>query len=231
MSNYRIINNIRIYGFNSKKDFLNHIKAKKKILIAMNAEKIMNNNIELKKIINNNIGYPDGVGAVLALKQKGLIAPKIAGSIFWLDIIEKFVDDKKFYFIGSKNQVIQKTILKLKEKYKNIKITGYRDGFFKDEDINKIIEDFKILKPDIIFVAQGSPKQEFIMNELFKSYPAIYMGLGGSFDIFSNYKKKTPKIFITLYLEWFYRLIKEPYRIKRNVVLFKFLFFLLIKKI
>lgn len=211
-----------VYAFQSKQELLKLINKRHQILVAINAEKLNNNNIILTQIINQNIGYPDGIGAVWALKRKGLKSIKIAGAEFWLDIIVEFLETKTFYFIGSTQEVIEKTITKLKQEFPNIKIQGYRNGFFNEEDKEVLIRDFKRLKPDIIFVAQGSPRQELLMNYFLKQYPSLYMGLGGSFDVYCGNKKRAPKIFIDLGLEWFYRLIKEPTRIKRQLNLLKF---------
>ena len=220
--NSRFINNKRIYAFKSKNDFLNYIKGKKNILVALNAEKLNTRDEYLTEIINSNIGYPDGVGAVLALRRKGLDSTKIAGAEFWLDIIERYQYDKSFYLIGSSEEVINKTITKLKMDFPKIDIKGYRNGFLKDGDKEILLDNFETLKPDIIFVAQGSPRQEILMNFLLKKYPALYMGLGGSFDVYSGLKKRAPKVFIKLGLEWLYRLLKEPTRFRRQINLFKF---------
>ena len=64
------------------------------------------------------------------------------------------------------------------------------------------------------------------MDELINIYPALYMGLGGSFDIYGGDKKRAPKFFLKLELEWFYRLLKEPTRVSRQIALFKFLIFI-----
>jgi len=224
--NYTIIKDYKINAFSSKNIFLESIKDCKKILIAMNAEKIMKNDERLKKIINNNIGYTDGFGAVLALKAKGLKAIKLPGSELWLDIIHKFEKTKTFYFIGSTEKVIKNTINKLKKEYPHIEIVGYRDGFLKENDKEKLMLELKKLKPDVVFVAQGSPRQEFLMDELITYHPALYMGLGGSFDIYGGDKKRAPKLFLNLELEWFYRLLKEPTRLGRQFALIKFLIFI-----
>ncbi|BCD62079.1 UDP-N-acetyl-D-mannosaminouronate:lipid I N-acetyl-D-mannosaminouronosyltransferase [Nitratiruptor sp. YY08-26] len=226
----KYVNGYKIYAFKNKNEILNFINNKKALLIAMNAEKILKNDIKLKRIVNKHIGYSDGIGAVLALKQKGLTAKKIAGSELWLNIISKYHKNKTFYLIGSTDEVIERTVIKLKKNYPNIKILGYRNGYLKDGDKDKLIKTLQYSKPDIIFVAQGSPKQEYLMDELFKIYPALYMGLGGSFDVYSGLKKRAPKIFLNAHLEWLYRLIKEPTRIKRQVKLIKFIIFLLFKK-
>ena len=224
--NYTIIRNYKINAFTSKNIFLENIKDSKKILIAMNAEKIMKKDEKLKNIINNNIAYSDGFGAVLALRAKGLKTVKLPGSELWLDIIQRFGGSKTFYFIGSTNSVIESTVKKLKREFPHIKIIGYQDGFFKDNDKEKLIEKLKTLKPNVVFVAQGSPRQEFLMDELISHHKALYMGLGGSFDIYGGKKRRAPKLFLKLELEWLYRLLKEPTRVGRQFALIKFLIFI-----
>ena len=229
--NFKIINNYKINAFESKNIFLDYIESHPKILVAMNAEKIMNTDARLHRIVNNNIAYTDGFGAVVALRLKGLKAIKIPGSEFWLDIINRFEKTKNFYLIGSTTAVIEATVQKLKLEYPNIKIVGYRNGFFTRDDKMNLLRDLKSTKPDVIFVAQGSPRQEFLMDELIHEYKAVYMGLGGSFDIYGGDKKRAPKIFLKLELEWLYRLIKEPTRIGRQLRLLKFFTFLLFDNI
>ncbi|MCR9226409.1 MAG: WecB/TagA/CpsF family glycosyltransferase [Flavobacteriaceae bacterium] len=213
----------RIYPFESKDQFLKFLKGKKQILIALNAEKLNKRDEVLDKIINTNIGYPDGIGAVLALRRKGIHSVKIAGAEFWLDIIAEFQNSKSFYFIGSTTEVIEKAMCRLKKDYPNIQVKGYRNGYFEEGDKEKLIFELKSKNPDIVFVAQGSPRQEFLMSELISKHPALYMGLGGSFDVYTGLKKRAPKFYQKLGLEWFYRLIKEPTRFSRQTSLLKFL--------
>jgi len=77
----------------------------------------------------------------------------------------------------------------------------------------------------------GSPKQEYLMQELFTIHPAIYQGLGGSFDVYTGHIKRSPAVFVKLGLEWFYRLLKQPARIGRQLILVKFFWKLMIGKI
>jgi UDP-N-acetyl-D-mannosaminouronate:lipid I N-acetyl-D-mannosaminouronosyltransferase len=230
MNNSIKINGVKTTAFNSKEEFLDFINDKKNILIAINAEKILKEDERLKNIINQNIGYPDGVGAVMALKQKGLNAIKIPGSEFWLDIINKYQNEKSFYLIGTTTEVIENTVKKLKLEYPNINILGYQNGFINEEQKIELKEKLQNLKPDVVFVAQGTPRQEFLMDELIKIHPALYMGLGGSFDIYGGDKKRAPKIFLDLHCEWLYRLLKEPTRITRQLSLIKFLYKLIFNK-
>ena len=221
------LRNLVTYAFKSKQQLLDYVAGQHKILVAINAEKILNANRELEAIINANIGYADGIGAVLALRRKSHKAVKIPGVELWLDIIQNYYKDKSFYLIGSTDHVIEATVNKLKNQHPGIKILNYRNGFLKIDEVQSLKEDLQSQKPDIVFVAMGSPKQEFLMDELMKAYPALYMGLGGSFDVFCGVKKRAPKIFLNTGTEWLYRLMKEPVRIKRQWVLFKFLVLLL----
>ncbi len=227
----RFINKKKVHSFQSKDAFLSFINSKKVILIALNAEKLNKEDEELDSIINKNVGYPDGVGAVLALKRKGLQTIKIAGAEFWLDIIKKFSESKSFYLIGSSEEVIKKTVVKLKDDFPNVNIVGYRNGYLKSGDDKVLIQEFKEKNPDVVFVAMGSPKQELLMNDFIKQHPALYMGLGGSFDVYSGLKKRAPRVFIKLGLEWLYRLLKEPTRLNRQANLLKFGWKILINKI
>ncbi len=227
-----LLNRIFCYHFSARTEMLDFITDKKKILIAINAEKIINNNPTLNTIINNNIGYADGIGAVKALKKKGLKnVIKIPCCEFWLDIIKKFEKEKTFYFIGSSSEVLNKTIEKLIIEFPNINIVNHRNGFLKEGEKEKLIKDLQNKKPDVVFVAQGTPRQEYLMEELLNTHPALYMGLGGSFDVYTGNVKRAPKFFIKLGLEWFYRLLKQPTRIKRQIVLIKFFILLLFNKI
>lgn len=218
------INGNKIYAFKSKAEFLDHIKNETKILIALNAEKLSKKNEKLTALINENIGYPDGIGAVLALRRKGIKAVKIPGAEFWLDIIDRYQQSKSFYLIGATQEVLDATVKNLRTDFPNINLAGYRNGFLKEGDIQNVIEDLQLKKPDVVFVAMGSPKQEFLMKEFMQRHPSIYMGLGGSFDVYSGLKKRAPQFYQKYGLEWFYRLLKEPTRISRQLSLVKFFF-------
>ncbi len=226
-----IIRNVFVYPFPDKDVFLDYIENKHKLLIAVNAEKILNEAPKLQQIINDNIGYADGVGTVMALKKKGFNAVKIPGSEFWLDIVQHFYHEKKFYLLGSSQEVIDKTINRLKIDFPGINIVGYRNGFIDEKAKAELKVFLTEKKPDIVFVAQGTPRQEFLMDELIKTHPALYMGLGGSFDIYCGLKHRAPKIFLNLHLEWLYRLLKEPTRFGRQLALIKFLVLLLLSKL
>ena len=227
------LNGVEVYPFVSVKDLLNYVDGNKGVLVAINAEKILHATEQMRAIINRNIGYCDGAGCVMALKKKGYRdVCKIAGCELWLKMIAHFHQNRTFYLVGAKPQVIEETVAKLEREFPGIRIVGYRDGYIKtEEERQKLIDDVAAKKPDAVFVAMGSPKQELLMEEMQKRHQAIYMGLGGSFDVYSGHVERAPRWWIDHNLEFAYRLLKEPKRIKRQIHLVKFAYWLLTNKL
>ena len=218
-----ILNGLNVYSFNSSEDLVACIESSKKIYVARNSDKIVFSDTHLKKIINANIGYTDGIGAVWALRQKGLKSTiKISGSDLWINVLNKLYKSHSFYFIGGSQLVIEKVILKIQENFPNIRIAGWRNGYFTPEQKESILEDIENTNPDIIFVAMGSPKQELFMQEIFVRYKASLLGLGGSFDIYAGIKKRAPRIFLKLNIEFLYRYLFNNIKWHRIMSDFKF---------
>ena len=224
---------VEIYPFKSEAELLSFVDNQKGILVAINAEKILHASQEMRAIINRNIGYCDGAGAQLALKQKGFKeACKVPGCELWLKIIERFHKEKTFYLVGGKPQVIEETVAKLKSQFEGINIVGYRDGYLKkDKDRENLINDIVEKKPDVVFIAMGSPKQELLMEDISKRHKAIFQGLGGSFDVYTGHAQRAPKWWVDHNMEFAYRLLREPKRIKRQIHLVKYAYWLMAKKI
>ena len=222
----KLKNGVKVYPFPSFNSLLDFVNGRKGILVAINAEKIIHATDQTRDIINRNIGYCDGAGAVMALKSYGYKnVVKIPGCELWLKIIDSlYKEGKSFYLIGSKEEVIVNTVAKLKEEYPGIRIVNYRNGYLRTpQEKEALLEDIADKKPDVVFVAMGSPKQELLMEEMYQKHPAIYQGLGGSFDVYTGNVKRAPKWWVNHNLEFAYRLLKQPTRIKRQVSLGKFL--------
>lgn len=219
--------------FSSEEELFDYVEYNKGILVAINAEKILHANEKTRNIINRNLGYIDGAGAQIALHKKGYKdAVKIPGCELWLKLIEHFYSTKTFYLVGSKSDVIEETVIKLRKNFPGIKIIGYRDGYLTNDDVKeKLIEDIVEKKPDVVFVAMGSPKQELLMEEIQSRHDAIFQGLGGSFDVYTCRVKRAPKWWCDHNLEFAYRLIKQPSRIKRQIHLVKFGWWLIAHKL
>ena len=219
-----VVNGVKIYAPKSRKALIEYSIKHKKILVAINAEKILHATQESRDIINRNLGYPDGIGAIWALKKKGIKeVVKIPGCELWLDIIKQNYKSTTFYLIGGKQKVLDQTVLNLKTEYPGIKILNYRNGYIKTETEElTLIEDIIKHKPAVLFVAMGSPKQEKLMERIQKSHDAVYQGLGGSFDVYIGAVKRAPEWWIKNNMEWTYRLLSQPSRIKRQIHLVRF---------
>lgn len=227
MSDIRVeLNGVKVHPFKTFDELLKYVNGRKGILVAINAEKILHATDQTRDIINRNIGYCDGFGAVMALKKHGFDAAKIPGCELWLKIIEAlYTKDKTFYLVGGKPEVIESTVMKLKKDFPGINIVNYRDGYIKSEDERQaLINDIVAKRPDVVFVAMGSPKQELLMEEMSKKHSAIYQGLGGSFDVYTGNVARAPEWWVSHNLEWAYRLIKQPSRIARQIHLIRFWF-------
>ena len=221
----KVVNGVKVYAPKSREALIEYSIKHQKILVAINAEKILHATDESRHIINRNLGYPDGIGAAWALKKKGIKeVVKIPGCELWLNIIKKHYKAKSFYLVGGKQAVIENTVIKLKAQFEGIHICNFRNGYIKTETEElALIEDIKKHKPDIVYVAMGSPKQEKLMERIQKSHDAVYQGLGGSFDVYIGAVKRAPEWWVKNNMEWTYRLLSQPSRIKRQIHLVRFL--------
>lgn len=203
---------------------------KKKFIITVNPEIIIKSykNIEIKEMLlnDNNILVPDGISIIKKAKQYNInIKERITG----VDISSKALEicnknKKSVYLFGSKKEVLDKLIININQKYPNINIVGFSDGYVEDKD--KIMQEIISLSPDLILIALGVPNQELLINKYIeKAKKGVFIGVGGTFDVLSGCKKRAPKLFIKLNLEWLYRIICEPTRLKRfiqNNIVFMF---------
>ena len=203
---------------------------KANLLVTPNPEIVMKakEDSEYKDIINNraSLVIPDGIGIIKGAKiLETPLKERVAGYDLICNLLEKYKNgEKTFYFWGSKPGVADIAKQKCEEKYPNIKIVGTDDGYFDDAKKEQIINKISELKPDILLVGIGFPKQEKLINSLLdKNIFKLAIGCGGSIDVLSGTVKRAPKLFIKLHIEWSWRLIKQPSRIGRMMVLPKFL--------
>lgn len=206
-----------------------NIDAKKKsLIVAINPEKLMKakDDPALKALLNRaEFQIPDGIGVIIASKiQKGDITSRVTG----VDMMDRIVREaartsKSIFLYGAKPGVAEAAAAKLIETYPDLKVAGTQDGY--EKDTSKVINKINESKPDILFVAMGSPKQELWIEEHRNNlHPILYQGVGGSFDVLAGNIKRAPAAFQKAGAEWLYRLLLEPSRIKRQMNLPKFLF-------
>lgn len=176
---------------------------------------------QYKDILNNaDLAIPDGAGLKLATDIV-CVSPGI-------DLMEQLIrmaEDQGFTagFLGGREGVAKKTTKCLLKKYPKLKITFAESGGEVDES-GKLLKELKLPKCDLLFVAFGPPKQEkWIKQNLNKIPVKVAMGVGGSFDYLSGKIPRAPKWIRNLGFEWLFRLFVQPWRIKRQMSLIKYL--------
>lgn len=192
----------------------------KKFIVTANPETLMigRTDSEFDKILKRKDVsiVPDGIGVVKAGRILGkavknrVTGVEIARTLFAL--ADKY--GKSIYLFGAKQEVLDKLVRKIRKEYPRAVIKGFQNGYVSDRD--KVFEDILEKQPDIVLVALGIPYQELLIGKYYDRFrKGIFVGVGGSFDVLSGTKKRAPKIFIKLNLEWLYRITTEPKRLGR----------------
>jgi len=227
-------------------DSVNLLEAERKVLeflkedkshmiFTPNSEIIMmaQNDPYLMEVLNSaDMLIADGIGVVYASRVLGKPIPeRVAGFDLASNLIPKLADmNYSLYIFGGAPGVAEAAKEKLESKNPGLRIVGIHDGYFDAQKEKEIIHDINEKKPDVLFVCLGAPKQEkWIFENRDKLKAKVCMGIGGSVDVFAGKTKRAPLLFQKMGLEWFYRLLKEPWRYKRMLALPKFAITVLLK--
>jgi N-acetylglucosaminyldiphosphoundecaprenol N-acetyl-beta-D-mannosaminyltransferase len=172
----------------------------------------------LRQALNNSdLVNIDGMSVVWALRFFGyeniperVACPDLANEIL------KLADKNNYtvFLFGAEKACLGLCKKQLQNTFKNLKIVGYRHGFYNKEDEPSIIAMINKVKPDILLIGMPSPKKEFFVEKYRDELSVKYiLGVGGLFDILSGMKKRAPLWMQNLGIEWFYRFIQEPLRL------------------
>lgn len=205
-------------------------------VITLNAEIVYQaqNDSELLEIINDaDLVTPDGIGVVWGARQLGYdIKERVTGIDMLLSLCEEAPARAwRVYLLGSAPGVAEEAARQLSLKFPGLNVCGTHHGYFGEEDLPALITEIKSLDPHILFVCLGAPKQEKWIKKYAKQLDVpICVGVGGSLDVIAGQKKRAPAWMIKLNMEWLYRLISEPSRYQRQLVLPKFVALILKNK-
>lgn len=207
--------NIDSFTFDEAVEYANNISGQ---VVTINPEMITNavKDTDFAEIINNaDLVIPDGIGVEIGLKILGYNVKRIAGIEFSHRMIEECAkNNQSVALIGAKPEIVKKAKENLVKEFPSLYITYIHDGYFNEDD--SILAELKIRQPRLVLCALGSPKQEeFILKAKSILPEALFVGVGGSFDVWSGEVKRAPEIYQKLGLEWLYRTILDPKRFKR----------------
>jgi N-acetylglucosaminyldiphosphoundecaprenol N-acetyl-beta-D-mannosaminyltransferase len=198
------------------------------MIITLNSEMIglMDDDFEFKKALGSaSLIVPDGIGIVIASR---LLGASLGSRICGIDLGERLCElavEKGYsvYLLGGRERVVDKAKTNLCSRFPGLEIVGAHHGYFDATEERIIVEDIQRVRPHILLVGLGAPKQEkWIMRHLDILPPCVCMGIGGSFDVWSGDVARAPAWVRRIGMEWLYRILRQPSRIRRTVYLLKF---------
>ena len=198
----------------------------KTFCVAINPEKVYRSqeDVELRETLNSaDMQICDGIGIKYAAKiLLGKSIKRCTGVQLFFHLIAKATEDNlKIFLLGASPESNERAFKKLKEMHPELNIVGRQHGYFKDDD--KVVEMINNSNANMLFVAMGSPRQEYWIAEHKDEINACFcMGVGGTFDVVGGKTKRAPKFVRNIGVEFLFRFIHEPKRWKRVLTRFKF---------
>lgn len=202
--------------------------------VVVNVDKIvkLQKDAYLKEIICGcDIVNADGMPLVWASK---LFGTPLKGRVTGIDLMFALLENGskkgyRFFLLGAKEEVLQKTLANIKNRYQNIRIAGFRNGYWSENEEPQIVKQIRDSNADILFVAVSSPKKEIFLKKYLDALNVPFsMGVGGSFDIVAGLTKRAPIWMQKTGLEWLFRLIQEPKRMWKRYLINNTLFMIMV---
>ena len=198
-------------------------------ILAVNPEKVfvLRNDEFLKQFFDKAaLLIPDGIGMVKGLKILHKVrVSRVPGADLMQNICAEAPErGYKIFIYGASEEVNSKSCDILRQRHPGIQIVGRANGFVKPEDMDKLVQSINDSGAEILFIAMGSPRQEKWMSEhaCKLNNIKICQGIGGTLDTIAGTVKRAPQFWQKLGLEWFYRLLCQPSRFKRQLRCIKF---------
>lgn len=198
-------------------------------VVTMNAEMVMQarEDPKLADILRQaDLIAADGSGVTLALKLYGIQQQRCAGidlGAALLELAAERGENCSVAFYGGRPEVLTKAVAYWQQQLPNLSIALQYDGYIDAEKQQILLQELEKQQPKIILVALGIPRQEVWISQNRHCCPeSLWVGVGGSFDVWSGTKSRAPHILQQLNLEWLYRLYQEPSRWRRMLALPQF---------
>jgi N-acetylglucosaminyldiphosphoundecaprenol N-acetyl-beta-D-mannosaminyltransferase len=201
---------------------------RKAFWVAINPQKVFRawHEQDLLDILNRaDVGICDGVGITLAAKVLlGRRIHRVTGCDLFLRLVPLAAQKGwRVFLLGASEEVNTRACTNLRQKYPGLQIVGSQHGYFKNTE--SVLEQINACKPDLLFVAMGSPTQEYWITRHHDQLNVPFcMGVGGSFDVASGVSRRAPAVFRKTGTEWLYQLITQPHRrLKRQLIYIPFM--------
>ena len=198
-------------------------EARSVIAVTPNAEMLLNaqSNDELREVIDEaELVLADGVGVVKASRIQGKpLHHRVPGIDFCAALLARMAElGQRVFLLGGVEGVAEEAAANMAARYPGLVIAGTHNGYFDAEESYELIEQINASAPDLLIVCLGSPKQEIWMKRCAdRLLVGMMIGLGGTLDVYAGRVQRAPERFRRLGLEWLYRLVKEPKRLRRMI--------------
>lgn len=184
---------------------------------------------ELRQIINDcALINADGMPVVWASRLLGKPLKERVAGVDLFDALMKRSADKgwRVYLLGAKEEIVSKVRDIYAQRYPRLVFAGYRNGYWKPEQEQSVVDEITAARADLLFVAISSPKKEQFLGAYQAQMKIPFaMGVGGTFDVFAGKVKRAPVWMQKTGLEWFYRFLQEPRRMFRRYFIEDMAFF------
>lgn len=204
---------------------------RKGAIFAINPEKIVAAGKDpklLAAIKNAALLIPDGIGAILAARMGGVRAgSRVPGADLMPELCAlAAIRGYPVFVFGARPEVAPKACVALREAYPGLQVVGFENGYLTPAQAERLPERINASGAKLLFVGLGSPRQEFWIDENLKKLSTVNIcqGVGGTLDVLAGRVKRAPDAWQRSYLEWLYRIVNEPSRIKRFPNLLAFVF-------
>lgn len=173
---------------------------------------------------------PDSLGVLWAARRAGCEIPDRVSGVDILDHVCAASADKgyRIFFLGAAPGVAEEASERMRLRHPGCNIVGARHGYFPPESDEVVAREVAEFKPDILFVAMGIPRQEkFIRSTASIIGAKVGIGVGGSLDVYSGRVRRAPLLVRKLKLEWLWRTLANPKKIKKAMNLPRFVLMVL----
>lgn len=193
----------------------------------------LSNDTHMTMMKNAELIVPDGTGLVWATYYVGNPVVERVPGIDLLHELMKVSEQNQWsvFLLGTSSDTIRKTAGHLNKQYPRLILAGYRDGYFQPAQDQEVIAQIREAKPHILLVGRSENSQDVWIDKYkYQLNVPLMMGIGGSFDVIAGTVKRAPRLWQKLHMEWLYRLLKEPRRFRRMLLLPKFALKVILEK-
>jgi len=173
----------------------------------------------------------DGVPVVWVSRLIGNPLPgRVNGTDLMYELLKR-ANEKRYriFFFGATNDVLQRVLKVVRQDYPGAQIAGSQHGYYTPAEEPKVVKKIRKARPDILFIAFGTPKKELWVKQYLSSMevPLVH-GVGGSFDVLAGVIPRAPLWMQRNGLEWLFRLLQEPRRMWSRYLVTNTMFVMLV---